>query len=131
MLQLGLWSIISNKEQKMRNFHSYSPIDRDDNYFVERKELVYQCTKQLLGNIDKGGCYFRVWGARQTGKTWLYRQSLDEIQKNYSDQFIAGEISMQGIVFEDNDNHTEIFFKNITGMFKSEFSIEINLLPLI
>jgi len=67
--------------------------------YVRRQELVDQCAKQLVGNIEKGGHYFTIWGARQTGKTWLYRQSQEKIKNQYADQFIVGEISMQGIVF--------------------------------
>ena len=107
----------------MRTFHSYGPVDNEEHYCVERKELVDQCTKQLVGNIQKGGHYFTIWGARQTGKTWLYRQSLENIKNRYKDQFIVGEISMQGIVFNENDNQIEVFFSNIPGIFKGEFSI--------
>jgi hypothetical protein len=107
----------------MRTFHSYGPVDNEDHYYVERKEFVNQCIKQLVGNIEKGGHYFTIWGARQTGKTWLYRQSLENIKNRYSDQFIVGEISMQGIVF-NNDNQEQIFFDNIPDMFEDEFSIQ-------
>jgi len=39
----------------MRTFHSYGPVDAEDHYCVERKELIAQCTKQLIGNVNKGG----------------------------------------------------------------------------
>ncbi|ETR65656.1 MAG: hypothetical protein OMM_13914 [Candidatus Magnetoglobus multicellularis str. Araruama] len=81
----------------MRTFHSYGPVDSAEHYSVERKEMVDQCTKQLVGSVEKGGHYFTIWGARQTGKTWLYRQSLDKIKRQFGDQFIVGEVSMQGI----------------------------------
>ena len=107
----------------MRTFHSYGPVDRAEHYAVERKELVDQCTKQLVGKMEKGGHYFTIWGARQTGKTWLYRQSLKNIKQQYADKFIVGEISMQGIVFNENDDQIEVFFNNIPGIFKGEFSL--------
>jgi hypothetical protein len=40
----------------MRTFHSYGPIDSTEHYFT-------------------------VWGARQTGKIWLYRQNLEKIKR--------------------------------------------------
>jgi len=110
----------------MRTFHSYGPVDKTEHYSVERKELVDQCTKQIIGNIKKGGHYFTIWGARQTGKTWLYRQSLENIKHHYGDQFIVGEISMQEIVLENNDSATEIFFNRFLRMIKREFSIKTN-----
>jgi hypothetical protein len=108
----------------MRTFHSYGPVDAADHYCVERKELVDQCTRQLIGNANKGGHYFTIWGARQTGKTWLYRQSMEVIKQQYGDQFIVGEISMQGIIIHEDDNPKTIFFENIPGMFRAEFSIQ-------
>ena len=67
----------------MRTFHSYGPVDTEEHYYVGRKKLVGQCTKQLVGSFEKGGHYFTIWGARQTGKTWLYRQSLEKIKNQY------------------------------------------------
>ncbi len=108
----------------MRTFHSYGPVDSEEHYSVERKELVAQCTKQLVGSIEKGGHYFTIWGARQTGKTWLYRQSLENIKRQYGDQFIVGEISMQEIVLEKDGNGINIFFSRFLRMLKREFSIQ-------
>jgi hypothetical protein len=107
----------------MRIFNSYGPVDPAEHYCVERKKLVDQCAKQLVGNIEKEGHYFTIWGPRQTGKTWLYRQSLKDIKHRYGEKFIVGEISMQGITFRNNDDPTDVFFNNIPGMFKMKFSI--------
>jgi len=60
----------------MRAFHSYGPVDSAEHYSVDRKDLVDQCTNQLIGNIKKGGHYFTIWGSRQTGKTWIVEQSV-------------------------------------------------------
>jgi len=108
----------------MKTFHSYGPVDSAEHYSVERKEMIDQCTKQLIGSIEKGGHYFTIWGARQTGKTWLYRQSLENIKRQFGDQFIVGEISMQGIFLKKDDDHDQIFFNNIPALFKEEFSID-------
>ncbi|KPA14170.1 ATPase domain protein, prokaryote domain protein [Candidatus Magnetomorum sp. HK-1] len=107
----------------MRIFNSYGPVDPAEHYCVERKKLVDQCAKQLVGNIEKEGHYFPIWGPRQTGKTWLYRQSLKDIKHRYGEKFIVGEISMQGITFRNNDDPTDVFFNNIPVMFKMKFSI--------
>jgi len=107
----------------MRTFHSYGPVNSKKNYYVPRTKLVEQCFRSLIGDTEDLGHYFTIWGARQTGKTWLYRQSLKNIKKQYGDQFIVGEISMQGVVFNENDDQIAVFFRNIPGIFKGEFSI--------
>ncbi|ETR66734.1 MAG: hypothetical protein OMM_12412, partial [Candidatus Magnetoglobus multicellularis str. Araruama] len=107
----------------MKTFHSYGPVDSAEHYSVERKEMIDQCTKQLIGSIEKGGHYFTIWGARQTGKTWLYRQSLEIIKRQFGDQFIVGEASMQGIIIKDKEDHDQTFFKNIPELFKEAFSL--------
>ncbi|MBF0449879.1 MAG: hypothetical protein HQK75_04190 [Candidatus Magnetomorum sp.] len=94
----------------MRTFHSYGPVNPKKNYYVPRNKLVEKSVQSLVGDPEDLGHYFTIWGARQTGKTWLYRQSLENIKYQYGDQFVVGEISMQEIVVENNDNDTEIFF---------------------
>ena len=108
----------------MRKFHSYGPVNSKKHFHVPRTELVDKCTQYLIGDIDDSGHYFTIWGPRQTGKTWLYRQSIEAIKRQYADQFIVGEISMQGIIFEEHDDLNKIFFDNIPGMLKGEFSIQ-------
>jgi len=110
----------------MRIFNSYGPVDPAEHYCVERKKLVDQCARQLVGNIEKGGHYFTIWGARQTGKTWLYRQSLKNIKCQFSDKFCVGEISMQEIVLKNDGNGTDIFFSRFVKMLKRKFSIQTN-----
>jgi hypothetical protein len=107
----------------MRAFHSYGPIDFRKHYYVPRKKLVEKCVQALIGDPEDSGHYFTLWGARQTGKTWLYRQSLENIKRQFGDQFIVGEISMQGIFLKKDDDHDQIFFNNIPALFKEEFSI--------
>ncbi|ETR73605.1 MAG: hypothetical protein OMM_00809 [Candidatus Magnetoglobus multicellularis str. Araruama] len=109
----------------MKTFHSYGPVIAKKHYFVPRTKLVEECVQSLIGDPDDLGHYFTIWGARQTGKTWLYRQSMDVIKKQYADQFIVGEISMQDIAFNKNDDPTEIFFHNVLTMIEDEFSFEI------
>jgi len=107
----------------MRIFNSYGPVNPKKHYFVPRKTLVEKCTQSLIADPEDSGHYFTIWGPRQTGKTWLYRQSLKDIKHRYGEKFIVGEISMQGITFRNNDDPTDVFFNNIPGMFKMKFSI--------
>ena len=108
----------------MRTFHSYGPINAKKHYYVPRNKLIDKCIKSLIGDLDDLGRYFTIWGPRQTGKTWLYRQSLAHIKHHYSDQFIVGEFSMQGIVFKGNNDNEQIFFNNMPDMFDNSFSIQ-------
>ncbi|KPA11453.1 ATPase domain protein, prokaryote domain protein [Candidatus Magnetomorum sp. HK-1] len=110
----------------MRTFHSYGPVNPKKNYYVPRNKLVEKCVQSLIGDPEDLGHFFTIWGARQTGKTWLYRQSLENIKKQYGDQFIVGEISMQEIMLENNDTDTKIFFSRFLKMLKREFSIQTN-----
>jgi len=66
----------------MKRFHSYGPVDHEEHFFVERESLIEKCTKQLIGNPNKRGHYFTIWAPRQTGKTWVIRQSVDETVLN-------------------------------------------------
>jgi len=109
----------------MRTFNSYGPINSKKHYYVPREKLVKKCVYSLVGDPNESGHYFTIWGARQTGKTWLYRESIKDIINNYGDKFIVGEISMQGIVLEDNDNPTLVFLNNIQILLHRAFSIKI------
>ena len=64
----------------MRRFHSYGPVDKDIHFSVPRTDIVKQYLDQLIGHPEKGGHYFTVWAPRQTGKTWLTRQVVQEIE---------------------------------------------------
>ncbi len=78
----------------MRRFHSYGPVDCEEHFCVKREKLVNHCIEQLVGNPEKGGHYFTIWAPRQTGKTWLMRQALQEIPKRYGDQFMLFHFSL-------------------------------------
>jgi len=78
----------------MRRFHSYGPVDSEQHFCVERRELVGQCTDYLVGNPGKGGHYFTIWGPRQTGKTWIMRQMAGEIEKRHPGRFAVHSFSM-------------------------------------
>ena len=108
----------------MRTFHSYGPVDRTEHYCVERKELVDQCIKQLVGKVEKGGHYFTIWGARQTGKTWIVEQSVNTIRQEFKDQLKIACISMQGFADDEQENVYEKFFSYWPGLMEDEFHVD-------
>lgn len=78
----------------MRKFHSYGPVDARYHFCVERKELIGEGVKQLVGIPDEGGHYFTIWAPRQTGKTWLMQQVKQEIARQYGDKFELFDFSL-------------------------------------
>jgi len=112
----------------MRTFHSYGPVDNEDHFCVDRKEMIERCTSQLVGKQEKSGHYFTIWAPRQTGKTWLIRECVKEIQKTYKDKYIVGDISMQAIAIEEKDDPTDIFFQRWQSVMSNEFNIDVGIL---
>jgi len=108
----------------MRTFHSYGPVDSTEHYCVDRKELLNQCTRQLVGSIEKGGHYFTIWGARQTGKTWIVEQSVNKISRQYKDQFRVAYLSMQGFANDEQTNLSERFFEYWPRLIEDEFHLK-------
>ncbi|MDM8536243.1 AAA-like domain-containing protein [Desulfobacterales bacterium HSG17] len=104
----------------MRVFHSYGPVDCEEHFCVQRKELIKSCTKQIIGNPDKSGHYFTIWAPRQTGKTWLMREVKKEIETCYGDKFFMGCMSVQGIIME-KDDPPELFLNKVPTLFWEAF----------
>ncbi|WP_207691474.1 AAA-like domain-containing protein [Desulfonema limicola] len=113
----------------MRRFHSYGPVDCEEHFCIQRKELIDKCFKQLIGNPEKGGHYFTIWSPRQCGKTWLMRQVKKEIEKQYPDKFIIGMMSMQGVVMK-NDEPEERFLERLPLLFWESFKMEMDKPPV-
>ena len=110
----------------MKKFHSYGPVDAEDHFCVERQELIQQCTNQLIGHQVKGGHYFTIWAPRQTGKTWIIRQSVKQIKKFYADTFIVGDISMQGYGLTQKDDPVSVFFNRSRKVLNNKFDLNVN-----
>ena len=104
----------------MRRFSSYGPVDPDENFCVERRDLVERCVANLVGNPDKDGHYFTLWAPRQTGKTWIMRRAVEEIRARHGDRFQVGALSMQGLLMDADTD--EAFFHAVPRMFKDGFS---------
>ncbi|QTA81434.1 AAA ATPase-like domain-containing protein [Desulfonema limicola] len=113
----------------MRRFHSYGPVDCEEHFCIQRKELIDCCFKQLIGNPEKGGHYFTIWSPRQCGKTWLMRQVKKEIEKQYPEKFIIGMMSVQGVVMK-NDDPEEGFLERLPLLFWESFKIEMDKTPI-
>ncbi|HLP58087.1 MAG TPA: AAA-like domain-containing protein [Candidatus Deferrimicrobium sp.] len=78
----------------MKRFSSYGPIDKDLYYYAPRKEIIEKGYKQLIGEYPtKGGHYFTVWAPRQTGKTWIMQEVVDNIKQ--TGQYDIAIISME------------------------------------
>ncbi len=112
----------------MRQFHSYGPVDCEEHFCIDRKELIAQCVKQLIGKPGKGGHYFTIWAPRQTGKTWLMQQATKKIRADYGEKYLIGELSMQGLVMEENDPD-DVFFRHNPILFRDGFGIRDVPLP--
>ena len=110
----------------MRRFHSYGPVNARSHFCVPRTDLVDQCLNSLIGMDDEGGHYFTVWAPRQTGKTWLTRQVVQDIQKRYPDRFDILFFSLgvlRGISIPDNQNSNEVP-KALTDIISEKFPNE-------
>ncbi len=112
----------------MRRFFSYGPVDCEQHFCVPRTQLIEQCLTSLIGDPTKGGHYFTIWAPRQTGKTWLMRQVVDEIQARYGDQFMVSTLSMQGIIMKEDDPEN-VFLTKIPYIFYDGFRIEHVAIP--
>jgi len=112
----------------MRRFHSYGPVDEDIHFSVPRTDIVQQYLDQLIGHPKKGGHYFTVWAPRQTGKTWLTRQIVQEIKALYPDQYEILSFSLgvlRGISIPKDQNSDEIP-KSFSDIISEKFPNEPN-----
>lgn len=109
----------------MRRFSSYGPIDLVANFGVARQALVEKCVEALVGQPKEiGGHYFTIWGARQTGKTWIMRRAVDEIRTRYRDEFHVALMSVQSVIL-DGDNPAERFLAEVSHLFRLTFGLQI------
>jgi len=108
----------------MRRFHSYGPVDARQHFCVPREALIQQCLTALIGDPNTGGHYFTIWAPRQTGKTWIMRQVVNNFQAEYGDEFLIGSLSMQGMILEDHDP-PEKFLEYIPRRLSQDFKLAI------
>lgn len=84
----------------MREFHSYEGIDPDIHYYTPREELIERAYQSLLGTKpESNGHYITVWGPRQSGKSWVMRQTVRRFKAQNSAEtehpFEVAILSMQ------------------------------------
>lgn len=114
----------------MRRFHSYGPINARYHFCVPRRELVDACINQLTGIDDESGHYFTIWAARQTGKTWLLHQVIDEVPHRYGEQFTVQKLSfgeLDGVGFKRPPEGEQAEFPAmLTNLLKRQISSQVN-----
>ena len=106
----------------MRKFISYGPVDARFHFAVERRELVERCVAALVGEPDEGGHFFTLWAPRQTGKTWIMRRAIEEIQARYGERFAVGYLLAQGTLRDTATD--EVFLRAVPSWFRDGFGFE-------
>jgi hypothetical protein len=72
-------------KQIIRRFWSYGPVNPNLHYFAPRKDLIETAFNLLIGDDPRqGGHFVTVWAPRQTGKSWIMLQVLEQFRKNKS-----------------------------------------------
>lgn len=105
----------------MRRFFSYGPVNDRIHYYAPRTELMKRGYTQLVGEVpEEGGHYITVWAPRQTGKTWMMLELVQQIQK--TDEYQVGIISMQPAKKIKNETDLlEVFLDKMRISFEIDF----------
>ena len=105
----------------MRKFFSYGQLDTDLHYYAPRTGLIETVYTKLVGeNPEKGGHYITVWAPRQTGKSWLMLQIVQQLKQ--IDEFEVGILTMQSAKEAENDRSVlQLFVRNLRQWFKRDF----------
>lgn len=109
----------------MRRFHSYGPVNCKYHFCVLRTELIDRCVERITGNAEDTGHYFTIWAPRQAGKTWLMRQVKSRIERSCGDRFQVAAMSMQGLIFEENEEENA-FLSKVSLLFQETFRKDVN-----
>jgi len=90
----------------MRKFSSYGLIEKKHHYYAPREELLNRSIQYLTGErSNKDGHYITIWAPRQTGKSTLMHQVVQQIKQN--EDFEVGMISLQSAKNDKTD--TDVF----------------------
>ncbi|MEM7533057.1 MAG: AAA-like domain-containing protein [Chloroflexota bacterium] len=105
----------------MRNFISYGPVDKELHYYAPRVELIDYAQNQLLGkNPTKGGHYITVWAPRQTGKSWVMLEVVQQLKAEGN--FDTAIISLQSAKTDTEERYVlEVFVNQLRDVFDIEF----------
>jgi len=85
----------------MRKFSSYGIIKTKRHYYAPRKELITRTINQLINDKEEDGHYITIWAPRQTGKTTIMHQVVQQIKEK--GDFEVGMISLQSAKNDEND----------------------------
>lgn len=105
----------------MRRFVSYGPVNIKLHYYAPRKGLINRTYTQLVGeNPPEGGHYITVWAPRQTGKTWVMQEAVQEIKK--MNDYEVGIFSIGSVKKEKNEKEViSAFVEKLSEVFQKEF----------
>jgi hypothetical protein len=103
-------------------------VDKDQHFCVDRSSLVGSCAAQLVGAPEKSGHYFTIWAPRQTGKTWLMRETRSRLASQWGDRFAVGTMSMQGVLLEDSDP-VDRFLREVPLLLSETFGFDLGQPP--
>ncbi len=109
----------------MREFYSYGPVNCRRHFCVPRRDLVEDCLKHIVGDMEDGGHYFTIWSPRQSGKTWLMHEVRREIEERYGERFVVATMSMQGVVMQPEDG-LDVFLSRLPQLFRETFQVDIS-----
>jgi len=101
----------------MRSFSSYGLIDTNSNFYAPREELINKTMHQIIGDHTKGGYYITIWAPRQTGKSTLMHQVVQQIKQR--NDFEVGMISLQSAKIEHVITKDRLNVKNLTKLYES------------
>ena len=105
----------------MRKFSSYGPINTKLHYYAPREELIAKAYTQLVGeHPEEGGHYITVWAPRQSGKSWLMLQIVQQLKQ--ANEFEVAILTMQSAKEAKSDQSVlELFVRNLRQWFKRDF----------
>ena len=105
----------------MRKFSSYGPVNTKLHYYAPRTELIDRAYTQLLGeDPEEGGHYITVWAPRQTGKSWLLLQVVQQFK--HTDEFEVAILTMQSAKSETTaEGVLDILVRNLRDWFRRDF----------
>jgi len=85
----------------MRKFTSYGMIKTKKHYYAPRHEIMKQTINQLIDDSEDDGHYITIWAPRQTGKTTIMHQVVEQIRQRNDVE--VGMISLQSAKNDQTD----------------------------
>ena len=107
----------------MRKFSSYGPIQAKRHYHAPRTELIDSTKLELTGEYsDEGGHYITVWAPRQTGKSWVMLEVVQQVKAGGA--FEIAMISLQSAkTITDEKRVLKLFAQQLQEWFGHDFPL--------